>query len=113
MKRRSLLVAASAITLASGCEQVLPTAPSELTTGIVVYEHANYLGQSAHVTKDIRDLKDIDEGPCVVRHGRERHVNDLSGVERLHFVGAPRGRLASDRLSRSGFQRASARDHLR
>ena len=30
----------------------------------MVYEHANYLGQSAHITKDINDLKDIDRGPC-------------------------------------------------
>lgn len=41
----------------------LPTAPSELTTGIVVYEHANYLGKSAHITGDIRNLNDF-EGPC-------------------------------------------------
>lgn len=48
----------------AGCEMTLPVAPSELTTGIVVYEHANYLGQSAHITTDIRDLRSIDRGPC-------------------------------------------------
>jgi hypothetical protein len=48
----------------SGCEMTLPSAPSDLTTGIVVYEHANYLGQSAHVTNDIKDLKSVDRGPC-------------------------------------------------
>jgi hypothetical protein len=41
----------------------LPTAPSELTTGIVVYEHANFRGQSAHITGDVRDLRDV-RGPC-------------------------------------------------
>lgn len=47
-----------------GCEtNRLPTAPSDLTTGIVVYEHANYLGWSAHITGDVRDLSDV-RGPC-------------------------------------------------
>jgi hypothetical protein len=53
-----------AIALLSGCEMTLPGAPSELTTGIVVYEHANYLGRSAHITSDINDLRKIDRGPC-------------------------------------------------
>lgn len=48
----------------AGCEVTLPGAPSELTTGIVIYEHANYLGESAHITKDIRDLRSVDRGPC-------------------------------------------------
>jgi hypothetical protein len=42
----------------------LPSAPSDLTTGIVIFEHANYLGRSAHVTTDIEDLRDYKEGPC-------------------------------------------------
>jgi hypothetical protein len=41
----------------------LPTAPSELTSGIVIYEHANYQGASAHVTEDIGHLRDV-KGPC-------------------------------------------------
>lgn len=41
----------------------LPTAPSELPTGIVVYEHANFQGASAHITSDISDLRNAD-GPC-------------------------------------------------
>jgi peptidase inhibitor family I36 len=45
------------------CQKSLPTAPSDLMTGITVYEHADYLGQSAHVTQDIKDLKDF-KGPC-------------------------------------------------
>ena len=48
----------------SGCEVSLPGAPSDLTTGIVVYEHANYLGESAHVTEDIKDLRSFDRGAC-------------------------------------------------
>jgi hypothetical protein len=55
--------AASLLTFLLGCKQGLPSAPSELTTGIVIYEHANYLGQSAHVTSDVKDLEDIF-GPC-------------------------------------------------
>ena len=52
------------LTVLSGCELTLPVAPSELTTGIVVYEHANYVGQSAHITTDIKDLRSINRGPC-------------------------------------------------
>lgn len=44
-------------------EKKLPTAPSELTTGIVVYQHANYLGESAHLTTDVKNLEDFT-GPC-------------------------------------------------
>jgi len=40
-----------------------------LTTGVVIFEHANYLGQSAHVTMDIDDLKDTTDGPCVRSDG--------------------------------------------
>jgi hypothetical protein len=46
-----------------GCAESLPTAPSELTRGVVIYEHANYLGKSAHITGDLRDLNAF-EGPC-------------------------------------------------
>jgi hypothetical protein len=46
-----------------GCQEKLPTAPSDLVSGIVVYEHASYLGASAHIQEDIKDLKDF-RGPC-------------------------------------------------
>ena len=46
-----------------GCRDRLPTAPSELTAGIVIYQDANFLGQSAHITADISDLKKV-RGPC-------------------------------------------------
>ena len=57
--RLILLVAA----LAAGCEKSLPSAPSELLTGVTLYEDANFRGRSAHLTSDVRDLKDFD-GPC-------------------------------------------------
>lgn len=63
----------------SGCQKSLPTAPSDLATGIVVYEHANYLGQSAHVVQDIKDLKDF-KGPCVEFHQGATGVNEARDV---------------------------------
>ena len=52
-----------ALILLPGCQKTLPTAPSELSTGITVFEHANYLGRSAHITTDIQNLSDF-KGPC-------------------------------------------------
>ena len=49
--------------LVGSCRQTLPTAPSNLTTGIVIYEFQDYQGESAHVTEDISDLDDVP-GPC-------------------------------------------------
>jgi hypothetical protein len=46
-----------------GCQKSLPSAPSELVTGITIYEDANYRGRSALLTRDVRDLKDFN-GPC-------------------------------------------------
>lgn len=48
-----------------GCQQSLPTAPSDLVEGLIVYEHVDYGGASAHVTRDIEDLNDF-KGPCLV-----------------------------------------------
>jgi hypothetical protein len=45
-----------------GCSG-LPTAPSELTDGIAIYERANFLGKSALVKSSIGDL-DSSDGPC-------------------------------------------------
>jgi len=64
MRKPLYCCAVATIVLLSGCEMTLPSAPTELTAGVVVYEHANYLGASAHITKDIKDLKNIDRGPC-------------------------------------------------
>jgi len=50
---------------ADGCTaKDLPMAPSDFSTGIIVYEHANYLGNSAHIIADIPDLRDF-RGPCL------------------------------------------------
>jgi hypothetical protein len=62
--RRAIVVAAAAL-LADSCrDNRLPMAPSELTAGLVIYQHANFLGESAHVTSDIANLEEV-RGPCV------------------------------------------------
>ena len=35
-----------------GCQKTLPVSPSDWSSGIIIYEHANYLGESAFVDKD-------------------------------------------------------------
>jgi hypothetical protein len=50
--------------IAPGCGAVgLPTEPTPLATGVVLYEHANFGGSSAHVTVDISNLSKYT-GPC-------------------------------------------------
>jgi hypothetical protein len=65
LSRVSGLVAATALAaLAQGCSYTeLPMAPTQLTAGIILYEHANFLGNSAHLTGDVHDLRDF-RGPC-------------------------------------------------
>ena len=75
MKR---LAPAIALTLALGCQKSLPTAPSELTTGITVYEHANFQGESAHITGDTDNLRDF-KGPC------EHSDTDANGVSSTSY----------------------------
>ena len=60
---------------AASCEKSLPAGPSDLATGATVFEHANFLGASAHLTTDIRDLKDF-KGPC------EHESSDTTGTSR-------------------------------
>jgi hypothetical protein len=64
MNRCRQVTALMGLLLLLACQESLPGAPSDLTAGIVIYEHADYLGASAHITADIRDLEDF-EGPCV------------------------------------------------
>lgn len=48
----------------AGCESAsLPTAPSDLTSGVSIYEDANFLGDSALLTTSYTDLSDF-KGPC-------------------------------------------------
>ena len=60
---RVIPVMALAVCLACGEAPSFPTAPSELVQGIVVYEHANFQGRSAHITRNIENLMTWD-GPC-------------------------------------------------
>jgi hypothetical protein len=49
--------------LAACKEKKLPGAPSDLTRGITIYEHANFTGASALLISDVRTLTDY-KGPC-------------------------------------------------
>ena len=64
--RASGLVFAVALTaLAYGCSPTeLPMAPTAFAAGVILYEHANFLGNSAHLTADVADLQDF-RGPCI------------------------------------------------
>jgi hypothetical protein len=59
-----MILAAAALGFDACSDNRLPTAPSELTTGVVIYQHANFLGDSAHITADITNLAEV-RGPCV------------------------------------------------
>jgi hypothetical protein len=51
--------------MAAGCQKTFPTAPEPgVGRGIVIYEHANYRGDSALVEQDVKNLSDY-KGPCV------------------------------------------------
>lgn len=69
-----LLTAIALAALAHGCSpSELPMAPTALTTGVILYEHANFLGNSAHLTADLPDLRDF-RGPCL--HGEDASSRD-------------------------------------
>lgn len=85
---RRATVAVCAIGLASmalGCERPeLPTSPSVLSTGIVLFEHANFQGNSANVTGDTPDLRNFT-GSCVHSDGESvtRDWNDCISSVRV------------------------------
>jgi hypothetical protein len=54
---------AGVLALLAACADKLPTAPTQVTRGITIYQHANYTGGSALLTSDVRDLRDYT-GPC-------------------------------------------------
>jgi hypothetical protein len=62
-RRHGRAILLSAVVLASACKKSLPSAPSEVASGVAIYEHANFLGGSALLTSSLADLKDFD-GPC-------------------------------------------------
>ena len=69
-----LFVAIALATLAHGCSpEELPMAPTALTSGVILYEHANFLGNSAHLTADVSDLREF-RGPCI--HGDDASSRD-------------------------------------
>ena len=59
-------------------------APSSLTAGVILYEHANFLGNSAHLTGDIPDLREF-RGPCLEDGGdsSSRDWNDCVSSVRV------------------------------
>lgn len=67
---RRLLLAGCVAGAVLACADELPTSPSDLTMGIIVYEHANFLGESALILDDISDLKSV-VGPCNIASGNE------------------------------------------
>ena len=76
--RATLLTVVVAAAGGAGCQQDrLPMTPSDLTRGIVVYEDANFLGRSAHITDDIDDLRDV-RGPC-------EHYESNAGGGRYYY----------------------------
>jgi hypothetical protein len=60
-----LVTAIALVVVGYGCNPTeLPMAPTSLTAGIILYEHANFLGNSAHLTGDVPDLREF-RGPCI------------------------------------------------
>lgn len=79
-----LTIAFALATLAYGCSPTeLPMAPtSTFTAGVILYEHANYLGNSAHLTGDIADLRDF-KGPCRGDDGESSNWSDCVSSVRV------------------------------
>ena len=63
MFKKRQLTAIVCLGLLVACQEKLPMGPTDLATGIIIYENADFLGASAHITSDISHLKDF-RGPC-------------------------------------------------
>ena len=79
-----LVTAIALAALAHGCSPTeLPMAPTPFTTGIILYEHANFLGNSAHRTADLADLRNF-RGPCFIGDdASSRNWNDCVSSVRV------------------------------
>ena len=76
----------------AGCEMPsLPMAPSDLTSGVSIYEHANFLGNSALLTESNTDLSEYD-GPCEHADG-ETTIHDWNDCVSSIRVAQDGGRL--------------------
>jgi hypothetical protein len=92
--RLNTLALLACMTAACDTIERLPGAPSSLTTGIVVFERADYGGRSAHLERDISDLSRPD-GPCAGRDDRAKGWDDCvssirvsPGTQAVVFVDA-------------------------
>ena len=77
--------AAAMLVHACGEDPELPMSPSSsFNAGIILFEHANFLGNSAHITGDIPDLRDFT-GPCIRAgtDGAKRDWNDCASSVRV------------------------------
>jgi len=77
MRPRSGFGLVFALLCVAACRDKLPSAPSELTTGVVVYQNANFLGSSAYITTDIPNLRDV-RGPCETVDGDGQGVSSTT-----------------------------------
>jgi len=77
-----------------------PTAPTDLVTGVIVYQHADYTGASAHITSDVDKLEDY-KGRCLKSKtdSNRVHLHDRY-LGRLHFVDTCRAGVGRITLSR-------------
>ena len=94
MKKHHRTLASCALLLLFGCDELpsFPTAPAELTSGVAVFEHADYAGESALITEDQKNLKEVRRG---LRGSVRRRRHWGGRLERLHLVGARCSWMAS------------------